>query len=128
MARRGVVAAMLTLGIAAGCDPAFRFVGTVRDDSGAPVAGANVRIECSTVFGEATSDASGHFVGDRVGWCPLACSIEARSEGHAAWTGAVRDYCKKTRGPRGDACLDVEVDVVLAPSAHAPRPSPDAGP
>jgi hypothetical protein len=124
MSRGVLAAAILIFGVLAGCDPAFRFVGSVRDTSGTPVVGADVRLECSTKFSEAKSDEAGQFEGDGIGWCPITCTIEVRAAGHAPWSGAVRDHCKKTRGRHDDACLDVEVDVVLTPTSSATPASP----
>lgn len=103
--------------VVASCDPGFRFAGSVRNNSGGPVAGADVQIQCPTSFAKTTTDSNGHFEDKRFGWCPDTCTIEVRSLDHVPWTGRVEDHCGKHPAHLRDACLDVEADIVLASSA-----------
>jgi hypothetical protein len=108
-----------------GCDPDFRLAGSVVDTSGSPVAGAIVRIDCSSMHAEVTTDSAGRFNYFQIGVSAADCPIEVRSASYATWTAQVGQHC--TQYYRSGLCQHVEpTTIVLKPLPGTPSTTPSA--
>ena len=113
----GILGGICALGA---CDPAFRFAGSVKDESGHPVPRVQARVQCETIFASAETDSAGRFEYNAIGWCPSSCTVEVIVDGQSAWTRPVMHLCRRRPTHFRNACLEVVAEATLTGESYAP--------
>jgi len=115
-ARLVLAAGVLSTIARCGFDPDFEMEGTVSTSAGAPIAGANVMLECpgdprGSI--ETTSDVTGHFHGGAIGWQPANCGIRVSAPRHANYVVPIMKVCVERSTHIDNACLRAVVHATL---------------
>jgi hypothetical protein len=101
------------------CDPVASMKGTVDRPSGAPVAGANVSITCSSLDGggiAAATDAHGAFSANKIGCIDKKCDIDVAVSGEPIRHFPSGDYCASGEDT---CCRAIQANLTI-PETGAP--------
>lgn len=114
-------AALLSFALLIGMmgEPGFTFEGTVESESGTPIIGASVGLECTPgfPFTSATTDEMGTFHATGIGWQPDDCPVVVHAQHYESFSAPIGSYCVARPWHLRNACLHVSVHAKLKRAA-----------
>lgn len=100
--------------IALGCDAKWRMEASARTPSGAPVAGATVRLSCYPNLAY-TTDGRGQLKADELGTVDGDCTVSVDKLGYHAVSMRAEDVCTDWNSIVIGGCRALKVEAVMRP-------------